>query len=28
MDYGFRAVLPKPYQPKELIAMVDTMLQE
>lgn len=28
MDYGFRAVLPKPYQPNELKAMVERMLKE
>ena len=28
LDYGFRAVLPKPYQPQDLQQMVETMLQE
>jgi two-component system cell cycle sensor histidine kinase/response regulator CckA len=28
MDYGFRAVLPKPYQPQELQQMVEAMLLE
>ncbi|MBP7948299.1 MAG: response regulator [Verrucomicrobiales bacterium] len=28
MDYGFRAVLPKPYQPKELRELVETLLRE
>jgi CheY-like chemotaxis protein len=28
MDYGFRAVLPKPYQPNELKAMVESMLRD
>ena len=28
MDYGFRAVLPKPYQPQELKSMVELMLKE
>jgi CheY-like chemotaxis protein len=28
MDYGFRAVLPKPYQPQELQHMVEAMLQD
>jgi two-component system cell cycle sensor histidine kinase/response regulator CckA len=28
MDYGFRAVLPKPYQPQELQQMVESMLLE
>lgn len=27
MDYGFRAVLPKPYQPQELKVMVESMLK-
>ena len=28
MDYGFRAVLPKPYQPQELQEMVEMMLAD
>jgi PAS domain S-box-containing protein len=28
MDYGFRAVLPKPYDPGELVALVTEVLEE
>ncbi|HEX2746750.1 MAG TPA: response regulator [Verrucomicrobiales bacterium] len=28
LDYGFRAVLPKPYQPQELRELVEELLQE
>lgn len=28
LDYGFRAVLPKPYQPQELRSLVEEMLAE
>ncbi|MFN0128305.1 MAG: ATP-binding protein [Verrucomicrobiales bacterium] len=28
MDYGFRAVLPKPYDPAELVALVNEVLQD
>jgi CheY-like chemotaxis protein len=28
MDYGFCAVLPKPYQPQELKHMVESMLSK
>ena len=28
MDYGFRAVLPKPYEPQQLLDLVKEILEE